>query len=169
MARKLRGNTTMGMVNAGIAERNAFKPKIGTTITMGTPIKETMIGSSYGNIVGGSGGLAGKGMGGGGFGGGFDGGFGGGFGGGLPSMGQLEASSMRLADAASRRGISEKEAEAELGAKSSGYSSLDEMQRDIRSKRQEQERKEKQQEEDDEMRRQGYVKRGGQWIMPVRG
>ena len=160
MARKLRGNTTMGMVNAGIAERNSFKPKIGTTITMGTPIKETMIGSSYGNIVGGSGGLAGKGMGGG--------GFGGGFGGGLPSMGQLEASSMRLADAASRRNIAEKEAEMntieETDAKKQGFSSVNEMQYSARRSRQEQEREEKQRKEDEEMRSKGYVKIGGEWV-----
>lgn len=160
MARKLRGNTTMGMVNAGIAERNAFQPKIGTTITMGTPIKETMIGSSYGNIVGGSGGLAGKGMG------------GGGFGGGLPSMGQLEAASMRLADAASRRNITEKQAEMNaaqaIDAKRQGFSSVNEMQYSARRSRQEQEREEKERKENEEMRSQGYVKVGGKWVMPVR-
>jgi hypothetical protein len=90
-------------------------------------------------------------------------------GGGLASMGDLEAASMRLADAASRRNIAESQAQAsaqaELGAKSSGYSSFEEMSRDIRSKRQEQERKEKQREEDEEMRRQGYVKIGGRWVL----
>ncbi len=81
------------------------------------------------------------------------------------SMGSLEAASMRLADAASRRGIAEKEAEAELGAKSSGYSSLGEMQRDIRSKRLGQEAEMKKQKEEEDMRSQGYVKVGGKWLM----
>lgn len=97
---------------------------------------------------------------------------GGGFGGGLPSMGSLEAASMRLANAASRRNIAEKQAEREseieLQAKQSGYSSLDEMQRDIRSKRLEQEAKMKKQKEEEDMTRRGYVKSGGRWVMPVR-
>jgi hypothetical protein len=164
MARKLRGNTTMGMVNAGISERNAFKPKIGTTSTIGTPItgtagtpiKGTMIGSSYGNIVGGSGGLEGKGMG------------GGGFGGGLPSMGQLEGASMRLADAASKRNISEKQAESEmsakLAAKAAGFGSADEMSQYTKKKREESDKEEKKAKYEEEMRKKGFVLIGGRWV-----
>lgn len=44
-------------------------------------------------------------------------------------MGSLEAASMRLADAASRREIAEKEAEADIAAKEEGFSSLYEKQR----------------------------------------
>jgi hypothetical protein len=51
------------------------------------------------------------------------------------SMGELEAASMRLADAAARRNIAEKEAEQMIEAKNMGYSSLEEMRRDIRRKR----------------------------------
>lgn len=83
--------------------------------------------------------------------------------GGPSSMGLLEAASMRLADAESKRGISEKEAESELMAKLSGYSSLGEMQYDMRKKRQEQEFEEKKQKEDAEMINKGYVKIGGRW------
>jgi hypothetical protein len=152
MAIKLRGNTTMGMVNAGISERNAFKPKIGTTSTIGTPIKGTMIGSSYGNIVGGSGGLEGKGMG------------GGGFGGGLPSMGQLEGASMRLADAASKRNISEKQAESEMSAKAAGFGSADEMSQYTKNKREQSDKEEKRAKYEQRMRENGYELIGGRWV-----
>lgn len=136
---------------------------IGSSIKIGEPISSTAsqlpsIGQSYNKMIGG--GSIGS------FG-------GGGFGGGLQSMGSLEAASMRLADAASRREIAEKQAEKELedeySAKSSGYSSAKEMQRDIRGKRLEQEIETKKQKEDEEMKRQGYVKVGGKWVMPVRG
>lgn len=131
------------------------RPIQGSSITIGESIGSSKsqipaIGQSYNNIMGG-----------------------GSFGGKMldftpSSMGSLEAASMRLADAASRRGIAERESEAELGAKSSGYSSLGEMQRDIRSKRREQEAETKKQKEEEDMTRRGYVKVGGRWVMPVR-
>lgn len=128
---------------------------IGSSIKIGEPISSTAsqlpaIGQSYNKMIGG-------GLGGGGF-----------EGGGLPSMGSLGAASMALADAASRRNIAEKQAERELedeySAKSSGYSSAEEMQRDIREKRLEQERETKKQKEEEDMIRRGYVKVGGKWV-----
>lgn len=153
MARKLRGNTTMDMIRAGEANRSANlqalkNPIIGTSTTISQPSQTSTpaINQSYNKMIGGES-IGGS-----------------GFGGGLPSMGSLEAASMRLADAASRRNIAEKEAESEMSAKSSGYSSLGEMQRDMRSKRLEQESEMKQQKEEQDMIRRGYIKVGGRWV-----
>lgn len=59
MAAKLRGNITMDMVNAGIAKRNSFNPKIGKTTTTTTqPPQATpqatlsSIGDSYTKMIG---------------------------------------------------------------------------------------------------------------------
>lgn len=52
-----------------------------------------------------------------------------------PSMSNLESASMRLADAAARRGIYEKESEANLAAREKGFRSLDEMTKYLREKR----------------------------------
>ena len=68
MARKLRGNTTIDMVADGISERNSFKPKIGTTTTISDvntglkdpayenkakePVPRTGISESYNKMVG---------------------------------------------------------------------------------------------------------------------
>ena len=59
------------------------------------------------------------------------------FGGGrmMPSMNELEAASMRLADAASKRGLAEKQAEAEMEARMSGYESIEDMMKKMRRKR----------------------------------
>jgi hypothetical protein len=104
-------------------------------------------------------------------------------GGKFPATGGLEAASMRLADAASRRNIAEKEAELEMSAKMSGYRSFAEMQQDARRKRLEQEmrgmseeRKRKQEEfklerelSDRKKLAEGKIKVGGRWMTPVRG
>jgi hypothetical protein len=89
---------------------------IGSSIKIGEPISSSAsqlpaIGQSYNNMMGG-----------------------GSFGGKMldftpSSMGSLEAASMRLADAASRRGIAEKEAEADIAARQEGFRSFDEKQR----------------------------------------
>jgi hypothetical protein len=94
---------------------------IGSSIKIGEPISSAAsqlpaIGQSYNKMIGGGG--AGGSM--------YS---GGGSGGGLPSMMELEASSMRLADAASRRNIAEKEAEADIAARQEGFRSFDEKQR----------------------------------------
>lgn len=109
-----------GTQSLGTRKINSSIPAIGTTFTTNAPLGSSLsqfpaIGQSYNKMIGvepfeGSG---------------FSG----------SSMGQLEAASMRLADAASRRNIAEKEAEQMIEAKKMGYSSLEEMQRDIRKKR----------------------------------
>lgn len=140
MARKLRGNTTIGMVNAGEAERASFKP-IGTSITT-TPA----IGQSYSKMMGGMEGIGSS--------------------GGYGSMSGLEAASMRLADAAAKRSMAETEFASESkfkeAAKMGGYSSPYEMQSDIRRKRLESERES----EDQKKIAQGYKKVGGKWYLP---
>jgi hypothetical protein len=137
MAIKLRGNTTMGMVNNGMAERNSFKPKgIGTTTTISQvgATNTPSIGQSYNKMIGGDTGI--------------------GSGGFYNSMAGLEGASMRLADAASKRSM--QESEKEYGLKESqmskleGYSSPEEMYSEIRKKKQMEDR--------------GYVKSGGRWI-----
>lgn len=59
----------------------------------------------------------------------------GGFGGGLPSLGQLEASSMRLADAAAKRELAGKQAEAELEARMKGYGGIEDIMKSMRRQR----------------------------------
>lgn len=101
---------------------NSSIPTRGTSVTIGEPLgsplsQASAIGQSYNRMIGMEP-------------------FGGGSFGGMPtSMDSLEAASMRLADAASKRNIAEKEAEQLLEAKRMGYLSIDEMQRDIRKKR----------------------------------
>lgn len=56
-------------------------------------------------------------------------------GGGLPSMSELEASSMRLADAASKRDLAEKQAEAELEARMKGYGGIEDIMKSMRRQR----------------------------------
>lgn len=103
-----------------------------------------------------------------------------------PSMMGLEGASMRLADAASRRNIEEKQAEAELQAKQQGYMSFAEMQRDMASKRRksnlqemESEREAKREKQESAMEkrkaketaekmRKGYINVGGRWMLPVK-
>jgi len=92
----------------------------------------------------------------------------GGFSGGLPSMGQLEASSMRLADAASRRDIAEKEAEKNLEAMEMGYDSLEDMQSEAKNSRLEKEREDKKKKEYEEMKRRGFVWGPKGWSQPLR-
>jgi hypothetical protein len=116
MARKLRGNTTIGMVNSGIAERNSFNPKgIGTTtsVSQAGTTKTPSIGQSYNKMIGGDTGI--------------------GSGGFYNSMAGLEGASTRLADAASKRSMDEKAQESSLIG---GYSSPEEMYGEIRRKRQ---------------------------------
>jgi hypothetical protein len=156
MAIKLRGNTTMGMVNAGIADGNASKPKIGTTTTIGSanqPIKSTspMMQDSFQKMIGGDTGI--------------------GSGGFYNSMAGLEAASMRFADAASQRNISEKQADATLkqadatsAAKAAGFGSPREMSEYNKKKREESDKEEKQAKYDAEMRRRGFELIGGRWV-----
>lgn len=59
----------------------------------------------------------------------------GGFGGGLPSLGQLEASSMRLADAAAKRELAGKQAEAELESRMKGYGGIEDIMKSMRRQR----------------------------------
>lgn len=59
----------------------------------------------------------------------------GGFGGGLPSLGQLEASSMRLADAAAKRELAGKQAEAEMEARMKGYGGIEDIMKSMRRQR----------------------------------
>jgi hypothetical protein len=136
MAQKLRGNTPIQMVRAGESQRNEFKPTIGTTTTIGSanqPIKSTspMMQGSFQKMIGGDTGI--------------------GSGGFYNSMAGLEAASMRLADAASKRNIREMEAESEIENKNAalmqGYSSPVMMQYDLQKKRNQQERKQKEQEQ----------------------
>ena len=149
MARKLRGNTTMGMVNSGIAERNSFNPKgIGTTTTVsqvGTT-KTPSIGQSYNKMIGGDTGIGSSGF--------------------YNSMAGLEGASMRLADAASKRTMAESEFESQSkikqAAEMGGYSSPYEMQSDIRKKRLASEKEA----EDEKKISQGYAKVGGRWFLP---
>ena len=140
MARKLRGNTTMGMVNAGETQRASFKP-IGTNTTI-----SPTIGQSYNKMIGGEPGIGSSGL--------------------SSSMSGLEAASMRLADAASKRSMAETEfaSQSKIGeaAKMGGYSSPYEMQRDIEKKRLESEREN----EDSKKIAQGYKKVGGKWYLP---
>lgn len=56
-------------------------------------------------------------------------------GGGIPSLSGLASASMSLADAASRRELAQKQAEAEMSARMQGYSSLEDMQREMRRQR----------------------------------
>ena len=88
--------------------------------------------------------------------------------GGPSSMASLESASMRLADAASRRNISESEAAANIQAKQMGYSGLGEQRYKTSQEREEAERKRKREEEDQEKRDQGMIKVGGRWMTPVR-
>jgi hypothetical protein len=155
MAIKLRGDTTMGMVNAGIAQRN--KPIVlrNSTETYSTnkpsqtnQPNQSSIGNSYNKMIGGDTGI--------------------GSGGFYNSMAGLEAASMRLADAASKRNISEKQAESEmsakLAAKASGFGSADEMSQYTKKKREESDKEEKQAKYDAEMRRRGFELIGGRWV-----
>jgi hypothetical protein len=80
------------------------------------------------------------------------------------SMGSLESASMRLADAASKRGIAEKSAESEMSAKAAGFTSSDEMSRYNRNKRQESDKEEKEAKYEQKMLADGYVKIGGRWV-----
>lgn len=56
-------------------------------------------------------------------------------GGGFQGMGELEAASMRLADAASKRGLAEKQSEAELEARMKGYGGIEDMMKSMRRQR----------------------------------
>ena len=80
------------------------------------------------------------------------------------SMGSLESASMRLADAASKRGIAEKSAESEMSAKAAGFRSADEMSRYNRNKREESDKEEKQAKYEEEMRKKGFELIGGRWV-----
>lgn len=85
------------------------------------------------------------------------------FSGGIPDLASLEAASMRLADAASRRSIAEKEAESGMLARMKGYSSLDEMMRDMQMKRMKEESELERMKEEEEKKKSGYTKIGGRW------
>ena len=91
-----------------------------------------------------------------------------GVGDGPSSMGSLEAASMRLADAASRRSIDESEAQANIEARKMGYSSLSDQEYKTKRGIEDAERKRKQQEEDEEKMARGMIKIGGRWVTPVR-
>jgi hypothetical protein len=87
------------------------------------------------------------------------------------SMGSLEAASMRLADAASQRNISEKQADATLkqadatsAAKAAGFGSLREMSEYNKKKREESDKEEKQAKYEEEMRKKGFELIGGRWV-----
>ena len=151
MAKKLRGNTTMEMVNAGIAQRNKPITLNNTTTTFSQPTaqQQQMMGDSYANndskMIGQSfermglgkvGGLGGR-------------------------MGQLEQASMRLAQAASDRRMGEAEQEFKLKgnllqresdilsqrqSQQAGYSSPFEMQTNLAGQRRENEKKQREQE-----------------------
>jgi hypothetical protein len=80
------------------------------------------------------------------------------------SMGSLESASMRLADAASQRNISEKQADATSAAKAAGFGSLREMSEYNKKKREESDKEEKRAKYEQRMRENGYELIGGRWV-----
>ncbi len=163
MAIKLRGDTTMGMLNEGIAKRNQPIILRNSTETYSTnQPSQPLIGGSYNKMFGQNEPSISK------------------FTGMLPSANQfseqpnksgfyssmagLEAASMRFADAESKRGIAAKSAESEMSAKAAGFRSADEMSRYNRMKREESDKEEKEAKYEKKMIADGYVKSGGRWV-----